>query len=52
MGTRFLAIDELGAHPVYKDCLLKAEARDTVLTGLFDVGWEELAAPRAPQQHL
>ena len=41
MGTRFLATDESGAHPVYKDCLLKAEARDTVLTGLFDVGWED-----------
>jgi nitronate monooxygenase len=41
MGTRFLASDESEAHPAYKECLLKAEARDTVLTGLFDVGWED-----------
>ena len=40
MGTRFVASDESNAHPVYKACLLEAEARDTVLTGLFDVGWE------------
>ena len=41
MGTRFVASDESNAHPVYKACLLEAEARDTVLTGLFDVGWED-----------
>jgi nitronate monooxygenase len=41
MGTRFLASDESDAHPIYKACLLEAEARDTVLTGLFDVGWED-----------
>jgi NAD(P)H-dependent flavin oxidoreductase YrpB (nitropropane dioxygenase family) len=41
MGTRFLASDESGAHPLYKSCLLEAEARDAVLTGLFDVGWED-----------
>jgi nitronate monooxygenase len=41
MGTRFLASDESGAHPIYKASLLEAEARDTVLTGLFDVGWED-----------
>ncbi|MGO8904304.1 MAG: NAD(P)H-dependent flavin oxidoreductase [Solirubrobacteraceae bacterium] len=41
MGTRFLASDESDAHPSYKDYLLGAEARDTVLTGLFDVGWED-----------
>ena len=42
MGTRFVASDECDAHPQYKAQLLEAEGRDTVLTGLFDVGW---AAP-------
>ena len=39
MGTRFLATDECDAHPSYKARLLEAQARDTVLTQLFDVGW-------------
>ena len=39
MGTRFVASDECDAHPRYKAGLLEAEARDTVLTELFDVGW-------------
>ena len=39
MGTRFVASDECDAHPRYKARLLEAEARDTVLTKLFDVGW-------------
>jgi len=42
MGTRFVASDESDAHPHYKARLLEAQARDTVLTTLFDVGW---AAP-------
>ena len=41
MGTRFVASDESDAHPVYKSCLLEAEAADTILTGLFDVAWED-----------
>ncbi len=41
MGTRFLASDESDAHPRYQARLLEAEARDTVLTELFDVGWAE-----------
>jgi NAD(P)H-dependent flavin oxidoreductase YrpB (nitropropane dioxygenase family) len=40
MGTRFVASDECDAHPQYQARLLEAEARDTVLTELFDVGWE------------
>jgi nitronate monooxygenase len=36
-GTRFLMTDESGAHPEYKRRL--AEARHTVLTELFGVGW-------------
>jgi nitronate monooxygenase len=39
MGTRFVASDECDAHPRYKARLLEAQARDTVLTELFDVGW-------------
>jgi NAD(P)H-dependent flavin oxidoreductase YrpB (nitropropane dioxygenase family) len=39
MGTRFVASDESGAHPRYKARLVQAEARDTVLTRVFDVGW-------------
>lgn len=47
MGTRFVASDESDAHPRYKARLLKADARDTVLTELFDVGW-----PRSPHRVL
>jgi NAD(P)H-dependent flavin oxidoreductase YrpB (nitropropane dioxygenase family) len=39
-GTRFLMTEESDAHPAYKSRLL--EARETVLTQLFGVGW---AAP-------
>src|SRR4051812_14703963 len=39
MGTRFVASTECDAHPRYKERLLAAEGRDTVLTELFDVGW-------------
>ena len=42
MGTRFVASDECDAHPQYQTRLLDAEGRDTVLTGLFNIGW---AAP-------
>jgi nitronate monooxygenase len=46
MGTRFVASEECDAHPHYKARLLAAEARGTVLTDLFDVGW------RAPHRVL
>jgi nitronate monooxygenase len=36
-GTRFLMTEESDAHPAYKSRLL--EARGTVLTQLFGVGW-------------
>jgi nitronate monooxygenase len=36
-GTRFLMTEESGAHPTYKDRLV--EARETILTELFGVGW-------------
>jgi NAD(P)H-dependent flavin oxidoreductase YrpB (nitropropane dioxygenase family) len=42
MGTRFVASYVCDAHPHYKARLLEAGGRDTVLTGLFDLGW---AAP-------
>ena len=40
MGTRFVASEECDAHPRYKARLLEAEGRETVLTRLFDVGWD------------
>src|SRR5215208_5712699 len=40
MGTRFVASDECDAHPHYKTRLLEADGHDTVLTRLFDVGWD------------
>ena len=36
-GTRFLMSEESGGHPAYKARLV--EARETVLTELFGVGW-------------
>ena len=37
LGTRFLMTEESGAHPAYKQRL--QEARETVLTELFGLGW-------------
>jgi nitronate monooxygenase len=37
LGTRFLMTEESSAHPAYKQRLL--EARETVLTELFGLGW-------------
>jgi nitronate monooxygenase len=39
MGTRFVASVECEAHAAYKAALVRAQGADTVLTGLFDVGW-------------
>jgi nitronate monooxygenase len=36
-GTRFLMSEESGAHPAYKERLIRA--RETVLTELFGLGW-------------
>ena len=47
MGTRFVASDESAAHEGYKTRLTEAQARDTVLTELFDVGW-----PQSPHRVL
>jgi nitronate monooxygenase len=47
LGTRFLACLEAGAHPLYKDLLLQADAFNTIYTKLFDGGW-----PDAPHRVL
>jgi len=47
VGTRFVASDESTALPAWKNALVAATAGDTVMTGLFDVGW-----PDAPHRVL
>lgn len=47
LGTRFIATHESAAHDFYKDRLLAAESRDTVLTLCFDGDW-----PNAPHRVL
>jgi nitronate monooxygenase len=47
VGTRFVAAEESEAHPIYVDALIKAEAKDTVYTEAFSVGW-----PNAPHRVL
>ncbi len=39
VGTRFVAAKESGAHPKYIKALVEANAKDTVLTETFSVGW-------------
>lgn len=39
LGTRFLATPEAGAHPAYKQRLVRATEEDTVRTMLFGGGW-------------
>jgi NAD(P)H-dependent flavin oxidoreductase YrpB (nitropropane dioxygenase family) len=46
-GTRFLASTESAAHRVYKERIVRASARDTIHTKLFDIGW-----PDAPHRVL
>ena len=46
-GTRFVASVEAAAHPLYKERIMGAHARDTVHTTLFDIGW-----PDAPHRVL
>jgi len=47
VGTRFVATDEAGVHPVYTDALIAARAEDSVYTQTFHVGW-----PEAPHRAL
>jgi nitronate monooxygenase/enoyl-[acyl-carrier protein] reductase II len=39
MGTRFLASDEAAVSPVYKELITRSRAEETVLTELFNIGW-------------
>ncbi len=39
VGTRFVAADEAGAHPLYVDALIGAEAADSVYTNTFSGNW-------------
>src|SRR6266508_2234174 len=41
MGTRFVATVESGAHPAYKDAIVRADAAATVVTDAFRVGWPD-----------
>ncbi len=43
LGTRFLATDESGAHPEYKEALIGAAAQESVLTDEFDGMWPDPA---------
>ena len=47
MGTRFLASAEAAVSDAYKQRITLSHAEDTVLTGLFDIGW-----PDAPHRVL
>jgi nitronate monooxygenase len=47
IGTRFVATQESGAHPRYKEALVLAQAGDTVLTEAFGIWW-----PGAPHRVL
>ena len=47
VGTRFVASEEAGVHPVYTEALIAASARDSVYTRTFHVGW-----PEAPHRAL
>lgn len=44
-GSAFLAASEADVHPRYLARILAAEASDTQITGLFDIGW-----PHAPHR--
>jgi NAD(P)H-dependent flavin oxidoreductase YrpB (nitropropane dioxygenase family) len=47
VGTRFVAAEEAGAHPVYVRALIEAQAEDTVYTKAFSSRW-----PNAPHRAL
>jgi nitronate monooxygenase len=47
VGTRFVAAEESGVHPIYTQALVDADARDSVYTEAFSVGW-----PDAPHRVL
>lgn len=39
MGTRFVATQESGAHPVWKDAIVRAAEDSTIRGQIFDGGW-------------
>ncbi len=39
IGTRFVAAEESGAHPIYIQSVIDSGSDDTVLTETFSVGW-------------
>ena len=47
VGTRFVASEEAGLHPLYKELVAGAAETETVHSSLFDVGW-----PEAPHRTL
>jgi NAD(P)H-dependent flavin oxidoreductase YrpB (nitropropane dioxygenase family) len=46
LGTRFVATEESGAHPAYKQAIVDAAADETVLVTDFSVLW-----PNGPEPH-
>ena len=53
MGTRFVATEESGAHPLYKKAICTAGAGDTVLTDEFRTGWpDEVTSSRVLRDAL
>ena len=44
MGTRFIVTPESGAHPTYKDAIVRADGDGTVLTDAFRTGWPDSVA--------
>ncbi len=38
-GTAFVPVTESRAHQVYKERVIRATAADTVVTGVFEIGW-------------
>jgi nitronate monooxygenase len=43
VGTRFVASEEAGLHPLYKQLICEAVETDTVHSSLFDLGWPQAA---------
>jgi NAD(P)H-dependent flavin oxidoreductase YrpB (nitropropane dioxygenase family) len=44
MGTRFVATPESGAHPAYKEAIVRARGDGTVLTDAFRTDWPDSVA--------
>jgi NAD(P)H-dependent flavin oxidoreductase YrpB (nitropropane dioxygenase family) len=44
MGTRFVVTPESGAHPAYKEAIVRADGDGTVLTDAFRTDWPDTVA--------